>query len=865
MDNKNGTYDYFISYRRASGGYEYAQKIRGILMKYGKKVFVDKNELRIGKYPEQLANAIENSDAFVLILNEDSWRQDKEIDVYYEEIIRIANTKRNILTIEYVSGTLKNIPKILADELAKVNCKVSDFEKISVYQTPFYNFEAELCSKIGVAYQAIDPNLPKFAMSKLDSLIDREKIEDLYESILQYRFSNLVGIGGSGKTSLTYRWAEKYGELFNNIAYVVVNGNVKEDLAESMNNKTLNICKQEDSPDVKYSKVLAELKKNYSVGNNLLILDINEMPDKKAIDDFVAELIDYPNNWKFLILSREQIDNCYHINLNDDEDKNFLKTLFAEKAGKRYENFENFDGLFELIKYSPLLAEQLGIYLNTNPDTESLESIKRILYSKNFKERKRKSVPVLRRTEKENTIIGFLNNLVIYKKFKKSERILLRHFVLWKAEYIEYNVIKVLLNGVFYNIFQKILLFFHIKSFTKPTEEVLKSALENLVNSSILSFDETKSAYKLHGLLADSIREQIDVTKQDYFTYFKNIERIRDYNFREFLPFADCIGNSLCEYKITTWVDFLHNTANKFKDTWKTDYAKKLYDKCIEISNKRLENEPENIEYLEDLSYAYNNLAILQKNRLNDYKSAEKNYNKAIEIDKRIIKISATPKYLNSLAADYNNLANLQQAHLNDPKSAETNYKKAIEIHKKITESSDNPEYLNDLASSYYNLAMLQQFSLNDYDSAEIHYNNAIKIGEEIRKVSDKPEYLNQLSAAYNNLASLQKCQKRYDSAIDNCKKSTEIDAILKDTNLECLVSWMISKGMLAELYIVADKPTEARAIVDEIKPQAEELLEEYPNYGYLQRVYGWIKDTESMLINNPIPPPNISLKTILP
>ena len=129
-----------------------------------------------------------------------------------------TNTKRNILTIEYVSGTLRNIPQILTDELAKENCKLSDFEKIFVYQNPYYNFEAELCSKIGVAYQAIDPKLPKFTMSKLDSLIDRDKIDELNQSVLEYRFSNLVGIGGSGKTSLTYRWAEIYGELFNNIA-----------------------------------------------------------------------------------------------------------------------------------------------------------------------------------------------------------------------------------------------------------------------------------------------------------------------------------------------------------------------------------------------------------------------------------------------------------------------------------------------------------------------------------------------------------------------------------------------------------------------------------------------------------------------
>ncbi len=339
--------------------------------------------------------------------------------------------------------------------MAKVNCKVSDFEKISVYQNPYYNFEAELCSKIRVAYQAIDPKLPKFTMSKLDSLIDRSKVDALYESICDHRFCNLVGIGGSGKTSLTYLLAKNYDFVFNNIAYVVVNGNIKDDFAESMN-KTLNKCKDDDNPDVKYNKVFVELKMNYSVGNNLLVLDINEITDKNAINDFVAGLIDYPNNWKFLILSREQIDNCHHENLNDDEDKEFLKKLFVEKAGKRYENFDDFDGLFELIKFSPLLAEQLGIYLKTNPDTETLESIKQILYSTKFRKRDRKGVTILHRTEKENTIIDFLSNLVRYKKFNKSERILLCHFVLWKAEYIEYYVIKDLLEGIFNNYYDNI-------------------------------------------------------------------------------------------------------------------------------------------------------------------------------------------------------------------------------------------------------------------------------------------------------------------------------------------------------------------------------------------------------------------------
>ena len=736
MDNKTYTFDYFISYRRESGGYEYAKKIRGILMKYGKRVIVSKNNLKEGKYPEILQKVIENTNAFVLILNEDSWRQNTEIDVYYEEIIRIAKTKRNILTIEYVSGTLRNIPQILTDELAKENCKLSDFEKITVCQNQYYNFEEELCSKIGVAYQVIDPNLPKFTMSKLDSLIDRDKVVDaVYDRICNHRFYNIAGIGGSGKTSLTYLLAKKYGDDLVNIAYVVVNGNIKEDFAVTMNN-TLKNCEDTDSTDEKYKKVFAELKKNYSIGNNLVVLDIKEMSDKIAITDFLAGLrYDFSDNWKVIILSREKIGDYKCLNLNENDDAVFLKDLFLKKTDNRYKDFEDFDQLWEVVYYNPLLTEQLGIYLRNLPKTKTLEEIEAILYGDKFRGKQRVGINTFQCGEKDDkTIICFLQNLVNYQDFTPDEQKLLRHFVLWKSEFIQYKIIEDLLRDVC---------------------EDLDSALSSLSERSIFSVekdDKSQLSYKLHSLLADSLREQIDVTKQDYETYINNIFRIRDYKFREFMPYADCIGNSLSEYDITTWFDLLNDTATKFYETWKTDYAKKLYEKCIEISNQRLESEPENIEYLEDLSGVYNNLANLQQDRLNNYKSAEKNYNKAIEIR------------------------------------------------------------------------------------------------EEIRKVSDKPEYLNLLAKAYSNLASLQKNQERYDSAIENCKKAIEIYAIVKDTNLAYLVYWMVSKDMLAQLYIATYKPTDARAILDEIKPQAKKLLKEYPGYGYLEKVYAWILFTEGMM-----------------
>ena len=829
------TYDYFISYRRACGGALAARYVKTILCKYGKKVFLDVDDIKKSEYEPQIYSAIENSKEFILILNEESWREKDKIDVYYEEIIRITKQSGAIIPIEFAKNVLNNVPDILQGQL---NRNIKKFEKVVYSHEVYFQFEEKLCDKLGLTYSPDSKikQLPHFSMPfeiEEGELVKRDKkVREICDEIVKHRIYNLVGIGGCGKTTLTYLLADQYKNLFNNIAYVVVNGNIKEDFVSQICAMLKYNFEQNIPIDDQY-KALISFMDQYQTGNNLLILDVNETADKTAIEDYAKKLKNnnlptnkiYPNGWNILILSREKFGDFHNENISDDKDNDFLKELFLKKANKKEDDFDDYDGLFELIKYSPLLAEQLGIYFECQP-IPSLEEIKGILYG-DLRDEEIQGTNAHNREER--TLICFLKNLIDYQEFTDDEKTILRHFVLWKSEYISLDIISDLLKGTCRN---------------------LNKALGSLAKRSIFDYDQKdKTAYyKLHGLLADSLREQIDVTKQDYKTYFFNIFRILNYNFREFLPYADCIGNSLCEYEIMPIVAFLINTAAKFYRTWKTDYAQKLYDKCIKISNQRLKSDPENIEYLEDLSYAYNNLALLQTDRLNDYESAEKNYNNAIEIDERIIKISDTPKYLNSLATCYNNLATLQNAHLNDPKSAETNCKKAIEILEKITGNSDNPEYLYGLSRTYYNLAKLQENSLNDYTFAEIHYNKAIKIGKEIRKVSDKPEYLNQLAMAYNNLANLQGNQKRYDSAIENCKTSIEIRDKIKDTNLECLVGWMISKGMLAQLYIDTGKPTDARAIVDEIKPQAEKLLEEYPGYGYLKRVYGLIKNTESKL-----------------
>ena len=276
-------------------------------------------------------------------------------------------------------------------------------------------------------------------------LLPRDKeVDKLYAELNSNQFLNLVGVGGSGKSSLTFLMKQKYEDKFNASAYVVVNNNIKDDIVSQLSTTLkLKFDESEKNIDVRYRKIIEHLEENYSIGNNLLVIDINETSDKKANEKFVQDLIDnslstnkiYPDKWKILILSREKIgdfDCC--INLNENIDIDFLKRLFLSKAGHRYEKFHEIDALMEVIKFSPLLAEHLGIYLCNIPKTKTLEEIEGILYNTNMK---RGGINAKNRSDADpKTIVYFLQNLIKYQEFSDAEQKLLRHFVLWPSDYL---------------------------------------------------------------------------------------------------------------------------------------------------------------------------------------------------------------------------------------------------------------------------------------------------------------------------------------------------------------------------------------------------------------------------------------------
>ena len=719
-----------------------------------------------------------------------------------------------------------------------------------------------------VVYSDRNSAAPDFKFYPVQNLIARDKEADnLFDKVITNRIFNLVGIGGSGKSSLAYLMMQKHESDFNEIANVVVNNNIKNDFIEQIN-KTLKLefVRNEDA----FSEIITYLQNNFtSVHPNLLVLDINETSDKTKNDEIIHTIIknkDIINGWKILILSREKVDTRNRIdthNLNDNEDVEFLKELFLQKAGERYNNFGDFAELFKIVFYNPLLTEQLALYLHNDPDPATIEDIKKILYGASFKEEDMQGLSADRHDE---TIVSFLTNLIKYNDFNDNEKNLLRHFVLWQAEYIGYEVIKNLLNGVF------------------ASDDDLKNTLKSLSKRAILDTNNNQTlGYKLHGLLAESLREQIDVEKQDYSVYLNNISDLiknQDFNF---IPYADCIGNSLCEYDIVKETNILGQIAFKYYKIWKTDYAFKLYNKCLLLlkDSPRKENRAiilnllaclqsdqlfdyesaeknykkaisigiditrnsTNTLFLEILAEAYNNLANLQSDWLNETKSANINYKKASSIKEKSTKISNdNPEYLNKLAGSYNNLAILQLRSLDNSKSASQYFKKAIQIYKKITAMSDSIESLSDLASAYMNYANYESDNLQDYESANKHYNMTIEIKEKIANQTNNIDYQLSLAQLYQCVAIFQKNQLQNPKlAEQNFEKEITIREKLSTLHHRFVVDMIDSKIKFAQFYFDNQKYKEAQSIITEIKPTFKELVLKDPNNH-------WVKEARIVL-----------------
>ena len=652
----------------------------------------------------------------------------------------------------------------------------------------------------GVAKLPPDPNVemvaeptpsnpPDFYFPIEKDLVPREKdVRKMLAKIKKNDFVNLYGFGGSGKTSLVNLFVNKHKNKFNQIAYVVVNNNIKDDFVYCIN-KTLNI-KGIEKQENRYETVVEYLANNYQAGKtNLMVIDINAA-SKDDADGFIDKLLNdtmdqkrFPKGWKCLLLSRRELnDGMESMNLNENETGNseFLKSIFAKRVGDKYDKFKDFDKLFEMLYYSPLLVEQLGIYLKKFP-MQTLRQISEILGTKDYKGQKRKGITAQNRNEEENdkTLVGFLKKLIVFDDIANDEdKVLLRHFVLWPVEYIPFEVICELMHDIL-------------------EQKEIKSALNRLVLRNIVSVQD--GSYKLHGLIGESINEQIEIDEESFNKYIENI------------------------------IDFIKNDKeNRF--------SKYISLSLVKIFEREVEKSPDSYHRKIQLFAAYSWRGSILHGEMS-FPLAEDLYLKAIAIGEKLPKDN--PEYQDSLGNVYHDLAIMQRANLKDYGAAQDNYGKAIAVFENLPK--DNPEYQDHLGKAYYNLANMQCDNLSEYGAAQDNYGKAIAVFEKLPK--DNPEYQGHLADTYNFLAYCLSESDDYPAAFAAIEKAIAIGEILKEKDSKYLIDWINICHSLLELKFNSGEKVGLKDELIEIKALAAQCLTENPNDSWTKTINDDIDD----------------------
>ena len=799
MDYK---YKVFISYRREDAVFK--DTVYNILSEYidEDRIFVDKKDLynEPNEWAQSLDEALRTSEYIVICINKFTFVREPQkgkTDWYYKEI-------ETALERQKAEGKIRIIPAInVRPEFDETQFKeLSKLQDVAYLSLGKEDFRKNLLKMVGVdsttaPRKSSAPTVINNISYPENLIPRRDMLNKLDKEFKSHKCVVVSGIGGSGKTSLAYLYAKE--QNFNNIAWVIVNGKIEDVFVD----KIAGLLLTEKDDYERFSRIsdatqkLDFIKSELSKiqGNNLLVFDINTNTEeiKQEIETKISNYLP-SGSWKTLVLTRTVAENPSRFSTikmdkmaADDAQKLFLNNWTRTKI------VFSQDQLAEITKelyYHPLLIEQTAIVFSKGHEKSAEEIISKIKEnSKVNNPRTKKILSGLAIEDKEQQdIYTYLINLCNIENLSPDEINFLAVYVTWPEEPIDYEVISTLLPD---------------------TDE----QLDSLVEKGIISRNDADQ-FSIHSLMADVIREQINIREFDYTEYLDNIDKILDDDIKSVAldSYSKCIASSFINYgicgRIVLFINFLnqlldnndvilyqlpmpelYNLANAFEENAEPYYLAELYNAIAKVEyfknnlsdakmhfEKALEviaNAEENDENLGAKGALLQNLAHLEAN-LCDTESAKTHYEEAVEIFR---KLPETPKYLNNLATTLGNFAGLEEK-LGETDSAKKHLEEAIEIFKKLPET---PGYLDLLAKAINNLATLEE-KLGDTDSAKTHYEEAVEVNRKLLELTETPKYLDSLAVPLHNLADLEENLGDTDSAKTHYEEAVDIRRQLPET-----------------------------------------------------------------------------------
>jgi len=418
------------------------------------------------------------------------------------------------------------------------------------------------------------PNLFFDAPSQ-EGYVHRDIVECIKTRLDSNQFVNLVGMGGCGKTTITYNFVNSYRDCYSLCTGKVINGNFYAEFNEYFANK-FNIP-YKNNQDEKYNEqifrqilsVLKKYKRTEERKYNLFVLDINEDSRYDQISESISALKQL-EDWRFLVVSREkievlkgnQIDLCKIA--QSEQDFDFLKNVLFHylKVRKcfyeRHFDDEKLGNLFKKFGYLPLLVEQLAYYLDSDEFStpKTYDDLMELLGDDVL----HSDLADIESSKLKYQIVGkFLSKLMdFHKRLSSDQKNIAKYLMLWPAENYSPDFIKKM-SGFEFG-----------KNFTKE--------LGNLCDKCVLdriSDDNTGCfSYKMHGLIASSFRDQVftkEANKEfrDFTVYTDHLNRILESDFDE--TTMNCVKFSLshfASFDVKYLLDMTSIISDKHRNFW---------------------------------------------------------------------------------------------------------------------------------------------------------------------------------------------------------------------------------------------------------------------------------------------------------
>ena len=599
------------------------------------------------------------------------------------------------------------------------------------------------------------PNLTSLPAINPDFIGRKAELEEITKQLQEDHMIYVVnGIGGVGKSELSYKYLHENRDKYKKIAFIEITKDTSsleelfliklkdslqlsdDDVLDTIIKKLQglpaknlllldNLKNREDFEKIKalntnFDLLITTRIKDIGSTKNRLNLDTLNNEDAKALflsiydkDEHIEDILEYLDNHPlFITLTtksleqeyvsleelRESIKNGTFAKIDSKDDKTFQEHL-QDTFEKQFKDEDN-DELKELLQL-------LSIFPSIEIEFEILE---KSLQLKKLKVKLQKLVSRGWLSKKDNS----------YKLHQ-----IIKTFML-STHPIEYEKVTFILDN--------------IATYIDPDDSTL---IANQLNGYIPLIDSILSLYKdkkdgyIAGVLDSMTYLYYSLAQYDSSLVFQQ----RSFDMKREL-FGDESKEVAKSYNL---LGVIYDSKGEY------DNALPLFEKGLKIRKKVLGgNSP-------DTAASYNNLAGLYKSK-REYDKALPLFEKALKIRKEVLGENDT-----DTAASYNNLAGLYRSKGKYDKALPL-YEKALNIKEKVL-GKNHP----DTALSYNNLSTLYD-SKREYDKALPLYEKALNINEEVLG-KNHPN----TAASYNNLAVLYDSKREYDKALPLFKQALKI------------------------------------------------------------------------------------------